>query len=41
MAIVSSYIVPHPPLIIPDIGRGQERGIAETIDAFDKIAREC
>lgn len=40
MAIVSSYIVPHPPLIIPDIGRGQERGIAETIDAFDKIARE-
>ena len=40
MAIISSYIVPHPPLIIPDIGRGQERGIKETIESFDKIAQE-
>lgn len=40
MGIVSTYIVPHPPLIIPDIGRGQERGIADTIESFNKIARE-
>ncbi len=40
MSIVASYIVPHPPLIISEIGRGQERGISDTIDAFDKIARE-
>src|SRR5690554_5609294 len=40
MGIVSTYIVPHPPLIIPDIGRGQEHGIADTIESFNKIARE-
>ncbi len=40
MGIVSTYIVPHPPLIIPDIGRGQERGIADTIESFNKIARK-
>lgn len=40
MAIVSTYIVPHPPLIIPDIGRGQEGGIADTIESFNKIAKE-
>ena len=40
MGIIASFIVPHPPLIIPDIGRGQERGIQDTIDSFDKVARE-
>lgn len=40
MGIVSTYIVPHPPLIIPEIGRGQERGIADTIESFNKIAKE-
>ena len=24
MMIVNSFIVPHPPLIIPEIGRGEE-----------------
>ena len=40
MGIIANFIVPHPPLIIPDIGRGQERGIQDTIDSFDKVARE-
>lgn len=40
MSIVASYIVPHPPLIIPGIGRGQERGIQATVDSYDKVARE-
>jgi len=31
-------MVPHPPLIVPDVGRGQEKGISSTVDAFKKAA---
>lgn len=40
MSIVAAYAVPHPPLIIPAVGRGQERGIQDTVDAFTQVARE-
>lgn len=40
MSIEAAYIVPHPPLIIPAVGRGKEAGIQSTIDAYDEIARE-
>ena len=40
MPIVKTYIVPHPPLIIPEIGKGQERKIHKTIDAYHKIAKD-
>ncbi len=40
MSIVAAYAVPHPPLIIPAVGRGQERGIQDTVDAFEQVARE-
>ena len=40
MAIVNSFIVPHPPLIIPEIGRGEERKIRKTIDAYHSIAKQ-
>lgn len=33
MAIVGAFMVPHPPLIIPDIGRGGEMEIEETTRA--------
>jgi AmmeMemoRadiSam system protein A len=29
--------MPHPPLIIPDIGKGEEKKIQNTIDSMDKI----
>lgn len=32
-------MVPHPPLILPDIGRGQEKEIQKTIDAYKEVAR--
>lgn len=32
-------MVPHPPLIIPEIGRGQEKRIQSTIDAYHKAAQ--
>jgi MEMO1 family protein len=31
-------MTPHPPLIIPQVGRGQEKGIAATITAMEKAA---
>ena len=34
MAVLAAYAVPHPPLIIPAIGAGRERGIAATIRAY-------
>ena len=40
MPIIAAYAVPHPPLIIPAVGRGQERGIQDTVDAFTRVARE-
>ena len=40
MGILAGFMVPHPPLIIPDIGRGQEREIQSTIDAYRKAAEE-
>ena len=32
-------MVPHPPLIIPEVGRGQEKAIQATIDAYHQAAR--
>lgn len=38
MAILGGIMVPHPPLIIPEVGRGEEKEIQETIDAYKKAA---
>lgn len=40
MPILAAYIMPHPPLAVPSVGRGQERKIKDTTDAFEKIAKE-
>lgn len=40
MAIEKAFVVPHPPLIVPEIGRGEEKKIQSTIDAYDRIASE-
>ena len=39
MSLKNTFIVPHPPLIIPKIGRGQEIKIEKTTKAYDKIAK--
>ena len=36
--LVGAIMVPHPPLIIPEVGRGEEAGIAATIAAYRKAA---
>ncbi|MCL2030736.1 MAG: AmmeMemoRadiSam system protein A [Oscillospiraceae bacterium] len=40
MSILRAYILPHPPLAVPEVGRGKERGIQKTLAAFDAAARE-
>ena len=36
MSVVSAVMVPHPPLIIPDIGNGEESKISNTINAYNE-----
>ena len=40
MAVRGAVMVPHPPLIIPDVGRGQEKAIQATIDAYHEAAKK-
>lgn len=37
MPIKAAFILPHPPVIIPEVGRGREKEIQRTIDAYNKI----
>lgn len=39
MSIVAAYAVPHPPLIVPAVGKGEEAAIQATIDAYEEVAR--
>jgi AmmeMemoRadiSam system protein A/AmmeMemoRadiSam system protein B len=38
--ILGYYLMPHPPIIIPDIGKGEEKKIEETSLACNEIGRE-
>ena len=40
MAILAAFMVPHPPMIVPAVGRGSERQIQKTIDAYEQVADE-
>ena len=40
MSILASFIVPHPPLIIPNIGKGSEKQVSKTISAYKEIAKQ-
>lgn len=40
MAIQHAFVVPHPPLIIPEVGRGEQLKIHETVDAFNRVGQE-
>ena len=40
MPVLAAYMVPHPPMIIPEIGRGSERQIDATRDAYVRVAEE-
>ena len=38
MPVIEAYMVPHPPIAVPEVGRGEERKIQPTLDAFGRIA---
>ena len=40
MPIAGAIIVPHPPLIVPTVGRGQERDVQATINAYRAAVRQ-
>ena len=41
MSIPGAIIVPHPPVILPTVGRGREREIQATTDAYRKAAKRA
>ncbi len=40
MPIIAAFMVPHPPMIVPEVGRGNEKQIEKTIQAYEKVADE-
>ncbi|MCK9169381.1 MAG: AmmeMemoRadiSam system protein A [Treponema sp.] len=40
MSIIGTYMVPHPPLIVHEVGRGEENEISETRAAYMKVAQK-
>ncbi|MFA6666940.1 MAG: AmmeMemoRadiSam system protein A [Bacilli bacterium] len=40
MSIIAGFMVPHPPIIIPEVGRGEEKKASATISAYLKVAKE-
>ena len=39
MSIIGAAAVPHPPIILPEIGRGEESKISATTAAYEEVAR--
>lgn len=40
MSIIAGFMVPHPPMIVPAIGRGSEAQVEETTHAYERVADE-
>ena len=40
MSILAGFMVPHPPMIVPAIGRGSEKQIEATTRAYEQVAEE-
>lgn len=38
--ILAAYLFPHPPIIIPEIGRGEERRVKKTIDGVKALSQD-
>ncbi len=38
MSIVAAFMVPHPPMIVPEVGQGSQKQIEKTIKAYEKVA---
>ncbi len=40
MPVLAAFMVPHPPMIVPDVGRGSEDQIRKTTAAYERVAEE-
>ena len=40
MPIIAAFMVPHPPMIVPEVGRGSEKQVAKSIASYEKVAGE-
>ena len=40
MSVLAAFMVPHPPMIVPEVGRGSEEQIRETTRAYERVADE-
>ena len=40
MAVLAAFMVPHPPMIVPAVGKGSEVQITETAKAYERVAGE-
>ena len=38
MSVIGAIMVPHPPILLPEVGRGEEKQIAATEQAYQKAA---
>ena len=39
MSILAAVVVPHPPIILPEVGHGEEEKISATINAYKEVMR--
>lgn len=40
MSLKAAFMVPHPPLIVEEIGNGREQDIIKTKEAYERVAKE-
>ncbi len=40
MAVIGAFIMPHPPIIVPSVGKGEEQKIQKTAQAYAHAAEE-
>ena len=38
--IVKAVMVPHPPIALPEVGRGEEKKISATVEAYREACRQ-
>ncbi|OHW62112.1 3,4-dihydroxyphenylacetate 2,3-dioxygenase [Andreesenia angusta] len=38
--IIGRYVVPHPPIVVHEIGRGQEEKAVKTVEALERVSEE-
>lgn len=40
MSIVGAFMVPHPPIILPEVGKGEEKKISDTTLGYEQVAEK-